>query len=117
VAIILTCAASLFLALIVVKKIAPEYSLYALIFITSLAYAFYKQAEFPFPFGKHVSVDMKILSDPGFRRSGVQYVARVRSVKPYESHRFTAGGRKNRHESAQILEEDALNEKCFRFPQ
>jgi len=117
VAIILTCAASLFLVLIVVKKIAPEYSLYALIFITSLAYAFYKQAEFPFPFGKHVRVDMKILSDPGFRRSGVQYVARVRSVKPYESHRFTAGGRKNQHESAQILEKDALNEKCFRFPQ
>ncbi len=114
--IILTCSAFLFLVLIVLKKIAPEYSLYALIFITSLAYALYKQAEFPFPFGKHVSVDMKILSDPGFRRFGVQYVARIRSVKFYESHRFTAGGSETEHTAAEFLKKDAVNEKYFRFP-
>jgi hypothetical protein len=114
--IVLTCSAFIFLGFLVLKKKAPEYSLYALIFITSLAYALYKQAEFPFPLGKHVIVDMKILSDPGFRRSGIQYMARVRSVKPYESHRFTTGVRETEHKAAQFLKKDAVNKEYFRFP-
>ncbi len=103
------------LLFLVLKKSTSEYSFYALVFIISLSYAFYKQADFPFPFGRHVIADVKILSDPDFTRAGIRYVARVRSVRAYDEQRLTAGKKEGENGAASFMRNEDMCGKYSRF--
>jgi ComEC/Rec2-related protein len=113
--IILTCPVLITLIFLVVKKFTSEYIFYAIVFIISLSYALYKQAEFPFPLGRHVIADMKILSDPDFTRAGISYVASVRSVKTDDEHRLAAGGKKAEYRAASFMRNKDAHAKNSRF--
>ena len=113
--IILTCSVLIILIFLILIRSHSDYFFYALVFLVSLSYAFYKQADFPFPYERHVIADMKILSDPDFGRTGIRYVARVRSVEANGEYRMAYGEIKGGKGEMPFMRDRDVYEKYFRF--